>query len=129
MDCCRACESLGESESSDELPITARVPIRSMRPEKLAIRVRHRDGEVTDHPVQKDVVVIGRSAERADIVIRDIVISRVQCRFIFRNGEVEVEDMGSTCGTMVLGHKIQRTTLRWGDVVRVGDSEIEIVRS
>ena len=87
-----------------------------------------RAGDVTDHPVTKDVIVVGRTAGRADLIVRDPVISRVQCRFIFRNGEVEVEDMGSSCGTMVLGHKIQRTTLRWGDVVRVGDSELEIVR-
>jgi len=128
MDCCRACQSLGETDSTDELPTTVRVPIRATRPERLAIRIRSRGGEVTDHAVTKDVIVIGRTAGRADLVLRDPVISRVQCRFIFRNGEVEVEDMGSSCGTMVLGHKIQRTTLRWGDVVRVGDSELEVVR-
>lgn len=126
MDCCRACQTLGQSP--DDLPSTVRVPIRATKPEKLAIRVRVDAGDVVDHPITKDVVVVGRSAERADIVLRDRVISRIQCRFIFRNGEVEVEDLGSACGTMVLGHKIQRTTLRWGDVVRVGNSELEIVR-
>lgn len=126
MDCCRACQTLGQSP--DDLPSTARVPIRATKPEKLAIRVRVDAGEVVDHPITKDVVVVGRSEERADIVLRDRVISRIQCRFIFRNGAVEVEDLGSACGTMVLGHKIQRTTLRWGDVVRVGNSELEIVR-
>ena len=128
MDCCRACQSLGETDSTPELSTTARVPIRATRPEKLAIRIRQLSGEVTDHPFRKDVIVVGRGAQRADLVIRDPAISRVQCRFIFRNGEVEVEDMGSSCGTTVLGHKIQRTTLRWGDVVRVGDSELEVVR-
>jgi pSer/pThr/pTyr-binding forkhead associated (FHA) protein len=122
MDCCRACQSLGETES------TERMPIRETRPDKLAIRVRDPRGDVSDHPFRKDVVVVGRTAGRADIVVRDAAISRVQCRFIFRNGEVEIEDLGSTCGTTVLGHKIQRTTLRWGDVVRVGDSELQIVR-
>ena len=128
MDCCRACESLGQADN-DALPATARVPIRATRPDKLAVRVRAPRGDVTDHAVKKNVIVIGRSAERADIVLPDVVISRVQCRFIFRNGTVEVEDLGSTCGTMILGHKIQRTTLRWGDVVRVGNSELEIVRA
>ena len=126
MDCCRACQTLGQSP--DDLPSTVRVPIRATKPEKLAIRVRVDAGEVVDHPITKDVVVVGRSEERADIVLRDRVISRIQCRFIFRNGAVEVEDLGSACGTIVLGHKIQRTTLRWGDVVRVGNSELEVVR-
>jgi pSer/pThr/pTyr-binding forkhead associated (FHA) protein len=122
MDCCRACQSLGETESTEG------PPIRAARPEKLAIRVRHPAGVVTEHRVLKEVTVVGRGAQRADIVIRDPAISRVQCRCIFRNGEVEVEDLGSTCGTTVLGHRIQRTTLRWGDVVRVGNSELEVVR-
>lgn len=125
-DCCRACQSRSRGQPDD---LGARVPIRASRPEKLAIRVRIDEGDVVDHAVTKDVIVIGRNPERADIVLRDRVISRIQCRFIFRNGEVEVEDLGSACGTMVLGLQIKRTTLRWGDVVRVGNSELEIVRS
>lgn len=129
MDCCRACRSVDETENAnDALPETVRVAIRARKPSMLAIRVRLEAGEVADHPVTKDVVVVGRSAERADIVLGDRTISRIQCRFIFRDGSVEVEDLGSACGTMVLGHRISRTTLGWGDIVRVGNSELEIVR-
>lgn len=125
MDRSPASSSLGEAA---EVPESVRVTIRAPRPEKLAFRVRSVEGEVTDHPVTRRETVIGRTSERADLVVRDAVIDRAQCRFVFRDGRVEVEDLGSTCGTIVLGHKISRTTLHWGDVVRVGNSEIEVVR-
>ena len=122
--CCNACGSVG---TVDEGPRTLRVPLHFTRREKLVIRARHR-GIVEEFPVTKEVVVVGRTATKADIVLDDRTISRVQCRFVFAHGRVLIEDLGSTCGTVVDGRPIGRTALHWGDVVKVGDSELEIVR-
>ncbi|MBX3229503.1 MAG: FHA domain-containing protein [Labilithrix sp.] len=120
--CCGACASIG-----DEPPL-AGATFRYDASERLVIRARSR-GETKEYAVTKEVVVVGRAQGRVDLVLPDSVISRVQCRFVFAHGVVEVEDMRSTCGTAVGGEMITRTTLREGDVVRVGDSELEVRRA
>jgi hypothetical protein len=124
--CCRACAS--QFEDDDVLPSSSRLPIRARRPERLAVRARS-GGSVHDFPVTKDVIVIGRKSTHADVVLPDPSISRAHCRFVFARDRVMVEDLGSACGTVLNGHNVTRTTLHWGDIVRVGNSELEIVRA
>jgi len=122
--CCRACAS----HNDDDLPSSSRLPIRARRPERLVVRARS-GGSVHYFPLTKDVIVVGRTSNRADVVVPDPLISRAQCRFIFARDRVMIEDLGSACGTVLNGHNVTRTTLYWGDVVRVGNSELEIVRA
>ena len=60
-------------------------------------------------------------APRADFVVDTPLVSRVHCRFTLSEAdELEVEDLGSTNGTLVNGQKIDKSVLRDGDTVTVG---------
>ena len=55
--------------------------------------------------------------------INDVEISRRHCHLIFKEGDYEIEDLGSTNGTFVNEKKISvRTNLVAGDVIRLGDN-------
>ncbi len=73
-------------------------------------------------------VVIGR-APGADIVIPDEYISSQHARISPRGGRAEIEDLGSTNGTVVNGSLIQRpTTLAEGDEIELGAVRMKVVR-
>jgi hypothetical protein len=66
------------------------------------------------------VVVAGRDP-RLDIVLPDDGVSRLHCLVSVVNGEVVVEDLGSTNGTFVNGQRIdRRRPLPVGSMLRVG---------
>jgi pSer/pThr/pTyr-binding forkhead associated (FHA) protein len=71
--------------------------------------------------LDKTELVVGRT-RGADVCIPDDVISRRQCRFVFRDGHVYVEDLQSTCGTYVDGAKVRSAPLRDGQRVLVGNT-------
>jgi pSer/pThr/pTyr-binding forkhead associated (FHA) protein len=63
---------------------------------------------------------MGRAA-RADFVVDTPLVSRVHCRFTLSDSdELEVEDLGSTNGTLVNGQKVAKAVLHDGDTVTVG---------
>jgi transcriptional regulator with GAF, ATPase, and Fis domain len=65
---------------------------------------------------------LGRSSE-ADLQLVDGKVSRLHCRFVVRDGRLEVEDLGSHNGTYVNGDKLSASrALAAGDEVAVGDS-------
>ena len=47
-------------------------------------------------------------------------VSRVHARILLEGKDVEIEDCGSSTGTLVNGHAIDRARLRDGDEIRVG---------
>lgn len=65
--------------------------------------------------------ILGRGTE-ADVWVEDAAISRLHARFARRpDGRFYVEDLGSTNGTFVTGHRIDaRTELKNGDRVHIG---------
>ena len=67
------------------------------------------------------VVVAGRDPH-VDVVLPDGGVSRLHCLASVVNGEVVVEDLGSTNGTFVDGQRIdRRRRLPVGSLLRVGD--------
>lgn len=63
---------------------------------------------------------VGR-APRSDFVVDSALVSRVHCRLeLSANNELELEDLGSTNGTLVNGRKITKAKLADGDVVTIG---------
>jgi DNA-binding NtrC family response regulator len=81
--------------------------------------VYHRDG-VSSAPLGAGAgVVVGRDAP-SDLVIRDASLSRRHARFRVEDGEVVVEDLGSTNGTLVAGERVERAPLAPGDEVTLG---------
>jgi pSer/pThr/pTyr-binding forkhead associated (FHA) protein len=63
---------------------------------------------------------LGR-APRADFIVDAPLVSRLHCRLdIDGQDQLAVEDLGSTNGTWVNGHKVQRAPLAVGDQLKVG---------
>lgn len=71
-------------------------------------------------------VIIGRSPG-SDIVIGAEYVSGRHARFSIMGQNIFIEDLGSTNGTAVNGHRISEpTTLKNGDMVTVGDVAIRV---
>jgi hypothetical protein len=83
-------------------------------------------GAGTEHPVHGELV-LGREQATADLVIPDPGVSRRHARVLTQNGGVIVEDLGSSNGTYVNGHRISGPVeLGTGDEVQLGDTVLGI---
>jgi pSer/pThr/pTyr-binding forkhead associated (FHA) protein len=70
--------------------------------------------------VAKDEFLIGRGAD-CDLRLQDTAISRHHCLLRVRSAEVTVNDLGSSNGTFVNGHRLRSTVpLHDGDELGVG---------
>lgn len=56
------------------------------------------------------------------------LVSRLHCNLKAAADELVVKDLDSTNGTFVNGRRIQRATLREGDLLRLGGVEFAVVR-
>jgi pSer/pThr/pTyr-binding forkhead associated (FHA) protein len=68
---------------------------------------------------------IGR-APRADFVVNRALVSRIHCRLIADDEQVEVVDLSSTNGTFVNGERVERARVSGGDRLRIGRVELAI---
>ena len=88
-------------ESTDDTPIVLRIMAGSIR-------------------------TIGRTA-RADFIVDAPLISRLHCRLTADpSGQLVVEDLGSTNGTLVNTERVDRRLLRGGDTLTVGRVEFRV---
>lgn len=69
-------------------------------------------------------VVIGRGPE-ANLRLQDPGVSRVHCRVALAAGKAQLTDAGSASGTLINGAAVREHELQPGDLIRVGDTEIE----
>ena len=70
-------------------------------------------------------LVIGRASD-ADIEIPDSALSRQHARFELVEGEVWVEDLGSTNGTLLGGERVQRAYMPAGAEVTLGPVMVQV---
>ena len=70
---------------------------------------------------------IGR-APRADFVVDAGLVSRLHCRIIAGDEQLEVEDLSSTNGTFVNDRRIRKGHLVTGDRLRIGRVELTVER-
>jgi pSer/pThr/pTyr-binding forkhead associated (FHA) protein len=70
---------------------------------------------------------VGRHTE-SGIFLDDVTVSRQHCRILWENGELVVEDSGSTNGTYVNDARVDRATLTPGDVILVGRFHFVVAR-
>lgn len=71
--------------------------------------------------------IIGRKSD-IDIVIVEDMVSRMHAKLILSNGQVYIQDLGSTNGTFVNGERIKRVRLKEGDRILVGTSLFRLER-
>lgn len=86
------------------------------------------DPRLTFRVTPGSVKTIGR-APRADFIVEAGLVSRLHCRLTaLPSGELEVQDLESTNGTFVNGHRVTRATLRPGDKLGVGRMELTVLK-
>jgi pSer/pThr/pTyr-binding forkhead associated (FHA) protein len=84
------------------------------------------DAGLTFRMLPGTLKTMGR-APRADFVVDAALVSRVHCRFTLNDtDELELEDLGSTNGTFVNGHKVTKMVLSDGDKLTVGRVEFVV---
>jgi pSer/pThr/pTyr-binding forkhead associated (FHA) protein len=79
-------------------------------------------GAGREHPVHGELI-LGREHPSADVVIPDPGVSRRHARVLPHDGTVVVEDLGSSNGTYLNGHRITGPVeLAAGDELQLGDT-------
>jgi hypothetical protein len=71
-------------------------------------------------------IVIGRSSD-LDMVLVEDMVSRKHAKISTHNGQVVIQDLGSTNGTFVNGEKIKKVRLKEGDRILIGTSIIKLI--
>jgi pSer/pThr/pTyr-binding forkhead associated (FHA) protein len=72
------------------------------------------------------VKTVGRTPA-ADFILKAPLVSRVHCRLTAHSASrLEVQDLDSTNGTYVNGHRVSRADLKPGDRLRVGRVEFAV---
>ncbi len=71
-------------------------------------------------------IVIGRSSE-LDMVLVEDMVSRRHAKITVTDGQIFIQDLGSTNGSFVNGEKIKRARLDEGDRILIGTSIIKVI--
>ncbi|HEV7553949.1 MAG TPA: FHA domain-containing protein [Kofleriaceae bacterium] len=117
--CCEACRHASDEVVELDTPV-----LRG--PQSLWLTVT-RGGKITrEIPLHRGATRVGRG-QQCEIQLDDSALSRVQCTFEISDAGVTVTDNGSTCGTYVDGHRVDRGVLRDGSWVLVGNCYLRVV--
>jgi serine/threonine protein kinase len=68
---------------------------------------------------------LGRSRQHNEICLHDPAIGRVHCEVEIEDGRVILSDFDSETGTFLNGSRITRQQLNHGDIIRIGDTELQ----
>jgi pSer/pThr/pTyr-binding forkhead associated (FHA) protein len=80
-----------------------------------------------EFPLKTDKqIVIGRSSE-LDMVLVEDMVSRKHAKIQVSNGNITIEDLGSTNGTFVNGEKVKQARLKEGDRILIGTSILKLI--
>jgi len=79
-------------------------------------------------PVRFDLggplIGVGRASDN-DVIVDDPMVSRHHCQLRLQHGAYSFADLGSRNGSSVNGQTVSQIALGPGDLIRVGDTEIE----
>jgi len=71
-------------------------------------------------------IVVGRSSD-LDMVLVEDMVSRKHAKISAGEGQILIQDLGSTNGTFVNGEKIKKARLKEGDRILIGTSIIKLI--
>jgi len=75
------------------------------------------------------LIGIGRASDNA-VIVDDPMVSRHHCQLMLQHGAYGFTDLGSRNGSTVNGQPVSQIALGPGDIIRIGDTQIEFqVRS
>jgi len=111
-----------------EPPIPKMTPPPPTRPARsFALRFISGKYQGGEFPLpEQGEIVIGRSSE-LDMVLVEDMVSRRHAKITVTNGQIFIQDLGSTNGSFVNGEKIKRARLGEGDRILIGTSIIKVV--
>ena len=89
------------------------------------LEVQDPDGTRTRHPFRHPRTRVGRARDN-DLSLSDDGVSHQHCEFVAERGFLVVRDLGSQNGTWVNERRGPQARLRDGDVVRIGNTRIQI---
>jgi hypothetical protein len=81
------------------------------------------DGD--DYKIREGKTAIGASSP-CEIILNDSEVSAHHATILFRKGKIRIKDEFSTNGTQLNGEDIEETTLKDGDVIKIGRSELKL---
>ena len=70
------------------------------------------------------LIGLGRASDN-DVIVDDPMVSRHHCQLKLQRGAYSFADLGSRNGSMVNGQPVSQVALGPGDLIRIGDTEIE----
>jgi hypothetical protein len=70
------------------------------------------------------LIGIGRASDN-DVIVDDPMVSRHHCQLKLQHGAYSFTDLGSRNGSTVNGQPVSQIALGPGDLIRIGDTEIE----
>ena len=82
--------------------------------------LRRGNEEPTVVPLVLPETLVGR-IDSNHVMLDHPSVSRVHARIFLQSTGVEIEDCGSSTGTLVNGHPIDRARLRDGDEIKIGN--------
>lgn len=90
----------------------------------ISVLYPEQDAQVKEIP--EGGLLVGRGSF-CDIILTDEYVSIRHCKVFLENGEVFIEDLGSTNGTLVDGEKIEKKSgLKAGQSIHIGISVLKI---
>ncbi len=92
----------------------------------MRFEVRYPNGAVHEVELQGTVAVLGRDPS-CDLVLNDSKCSRRHAVLEAGPQGIAVRDAGSANGIYVNGAKVERSTLKEGDVVRLGEVQLKVL--
>ena len=78
------------------------------------------DGNAASIEVGTELIIIGRDAATAKVLIKDGKVSRNHCSVWSQAGECWIKDLKSSNGTWVNGAQVAQVKLHAGDEISVG---------
>ncbi|MBI2214070.1 MAG: SpoIIE family protein phosphatase [Acidobacteria bacterium] len=96
------------------------------KPPVLRVTLRQPNSEASRLVLEGEKITMGRSAD-CTLPIRDRFLSRHHAEFLWTDGCWHIHDLGSANGTFLNGARLEVIErLREGDVVMLGDSELQL---
>ena len=90
------------------------------------LRSSKEDGALTFRLASGSAKTVGR-APRADFILDAALVSRLHCRIVGGDDNIEVEDLSSTNGVFINDQRVEnKGQLRRGDRLRVGRVEFTV---
>lgn len=101
------------------------IPLTLPPNQEISLKVIEGTEKGTIYPMHKPRITIGRA--NSDIIINDMLSSRIHCAVEVSEKTVLLRDLESTNGTLVEGEPIQTALLQNGSVFQIGGHFFQLV--